>query len=37
LEKLGTNPKVYYVSERAWVRKAGDVYMGEEGKDVFPA
>ena len=36
LEKLGTNPKVYYVSKRDWVRKARDVYMGEEGKDVFP-
>jgi Fe-S-cluster-containing dehydrogenase component len=36
LEKLGTNPKVYYLSEREWVRKASDVYLGEEGKDVFP-
>ena len=34
LEKLGTNPKVYYVSSRAWVRKAGDVYLGKEGQDV---
>lgn len=34
LEKLGTNPKVYYVSTRAWVRKAADVYIGEEGKGV---
>jgi menaquinone reductase, iron-sulfur cluster-binding subunit len=24
LERLGTNPKVYYVSSREWVRKAGD-------------
>jgi molybdopterin-containing oxidoreductase family iron-sulfur binding subunit len=36
LEKLGTNPKVYYISQRAWVRKAADVYMGKEGKEVFP-
>ena len=34
LEKLRTNPKVYYVSTRAWVRKAADVYIGEEGKGV---
>ena len=34
LEKLGTNPKIYYVSTRAWVRKAGEVYAGEEGKGV---
>jgi molybdopterin-containing oxidoreductase family iron-sulfur binding subunit len=24
LERLGTNPKVYYVSSKEWVRKAGD-------------
>jgi Fe-S-cluster-containing dehydrogenase component len=30
LEKLGTNPKVYYISTRAWVRKAADVYAGKE-------
>ncbi len=27
LERLGTNPKVYYLSSRAWVRKAGDNYQ----------
>jgi molybdopterin-containing oxidoreductase family iron-sulfur binding subunit len=32
LEKLGTNPKVYYLSTRDWVRKAGQVYAGEEVK-----
>lgn len=33
LERLGTNPKVYYISEREWVRKAGDNYLkGEWGK-----
>ena len=37
LEKLGTNPKVYYVSTRDWVRKAGDVYLGKEGKGVTHA
>jgi molybdopterin-containing oxidoreductase family iron-sulfur binding subunit len=24
LERLGTNPKVYYLTGRDWVRKAGD-------------
>jgi menaquinone reductase, iron-sulfur cluster-binding subunit len=31
LERLGTNTKVYYLSSREWVRKAGDNYqVGEE-------
>jgi molybdopterin-containing oxidoreductase family iron-sulfur binding subunit len=31
LEKLGTNPKIYYLSSREWVRRAGDHYRpGEE-------
>jgi molybdopterin-containing oxidoreductase family iron-sulfur binding subunit len=30
LERLGTNPKVYYLSSREWVRKAGDNYSKEE-------
>jgi len=34
LERLGTNTKVYYLSSRSWVRKAGDVYLGPDGKDV---
>jgi len=34
LENLGTNTKVYYISSREWVRKAGDVYLGPDGKDV---
>lgn len=34
LERLGTNPKVYYLSEREWVRKAGDNYrQGEWDKN----
>ncbi len=37
LEALGTNPKVYYVSSRDWVRKAADVYVGEKGATVVPA
>jgi molybdopterin-containing oxidoreductase family iron-sulfur binding subunit len=37
LEKLGTNTKVYYVSSRAWVRKAGNAYTGIKGQDVVPA
>lgn len=32
LERLGTNPKVYYLSSREWVRKAGDNYLKDEGK-----
>ncbi|MBF0201276.1 MAG: 4Fe-4S dicluster domain-containing protein [Desulfamplus sp.] len=30
LERLQTNPKVYYISEREWVRKAGDNYRKGE-------
>ncbi|MBF0240962.1 MAG: 4Fe-4S dicluster domain-containing protein [Desulfamplus sp.] len=30
LERLQTNPKVYYISEREWVRKAGDNYRDGE-------
>jgi len=30
LERLGTNPKVYYVSSREWVRRAGDNYLKNE-------
>ena len=31
LERLGTNTKVYYLTERAWLRKLGDNYLpGEE-------
>ncbi len=33
LERLGTNPKVYYISEREWVRKAGDNYVKGKEKD----
>ena len=32
LERLGTNPKVYYISSRKWVRQAGDNYLKDEGK-----
>ena len=32
LERLGTNPKVYYLSSRAWVRRAGDNYLKKEKK-----
>jgi molybdopterin-containing oxidoreductase family iron-sulfur binding subunit len=31
LERLGTNPKVYYHSSREWVRRAGDNYIKGEG------
>ena len=34
LERLGTNPKVYYMSEREWVRKAGDNYLKGEWENV---
>lgn len=30
LERLGTNTKVYYVSSRAWVRRAGDNRLTKE-------
>ncbi len=30
LERLGTNTKVYYLSEREWVRKQGDHYLEGE-------
>jgi molybdopterin-containing oxidoreductase family iron-sulfur binding subunit len=30
LERLGTNPKVYYLSSRGWVRNAGDNYLKNE-------
>jgi molybdopterin-containing oxidoreductase family iron-sulfur binding subunit len=30
LERLGTNPKVYYLSSREWVRRAGDNYLKGE-------
>ena len=32
LEELGTNPKVYYVTTRKWVRKMGDEFVGKKGK-----
>jgi molybdopterin-containing oxidoreductase family iron-sulfur binding subunit len=33
LERLGVNTKVYYLSNREWVRRAGDNYLKEEGKE----
>ncbi len=30
LERLDTNPKVYYISNRKWVRRAGDNYLENE-------
>ena len=30
LERLGTNPKVYYLSSKEWVRRAGDNYLKDE-------
>jgi molybdopterin-containing oxidoreductase family iron-sulfur binding subunit len=36
LEKLGTNPKIYYVSTKDWVRKAADAYTGKQGDVVIP-
>jgi molybdopterin-containing oxidoreductase family iron-sulfur binding subunit len=37
LERLQTNPKVYYISSKEWVRKAGDNYLDKEGKEVAKA
>jgi molybdopterin-containing oxidoreductase family iron-sulfur binding subunit len=33
LERLGTNTKIYYLSRREWVRKAGDNYLKSESKN----
>lgn len=30
LERLGTNPKIYYLSSREWVRRSGDNYLDSE-------
>jgi molybdopterin-containing oxidoreductase family iron-sulfur binding subunit len=30
LERLGTNPKVYYLSSKEWVRRAGDNHLKKE-------
>lgn len=30
LERLGTNTKIYYLSSREWVRRAGDNYLAHE-------
>jgi molybdopterin-containing oxidoreductase family iron-sulfur binding subunit len=30
LERLGTEPQVYYMSRREWVRRAGDNYLADE-------
>ncbi|MBU0995870.1 MAG: 4Fe-4S dicluster domain-containing protein [Proteobacteria bacterium] len=30
LERLGTNPKIYYLSSKEWVRRLGDNYLPEE-------
>jgi len=34
LERLQTNPKVYYISQREWVRKAGDNYLDGEWEKI---
>ena len=36
LERLGTNPKVYYLSSREWVRKSGDNYLKTEATGKAP-
>lgn len=30
LERLNTNPKVYYLTSKSWVRRAGDNYLAHE-------
>jgi molybdopterin-containing oxidoreductase family iron-sulfur binding subunit len=30
LERLGTEPKVYYLSERPWVRRLGETVLERE-------
>jgi len=34
LERLDTNPKVYYVSSRKWVRQSGDNYLKKEKQKI---
>ena len=34
LERLETNPKVYYVSSRKWVRQSGDNYLKKEKQKI---
>jgi len=34
LERLGTNPKVYYISSKDWVRRTGDNYLANEDRTV---
>ena len=34
LERLGTEPKVYYLSSKDWVRKMGDNYLPGEYKPI---
>ena len=31
LERLGTDPQVWYISRREWVRREGDNYLENEG------
>ncbi len=33
LERLGTDPQVYYMSKREWVRRQGDNYLANEAPD----
>ena len=30
LERLGTDPQVYYMSKREWIRRQGDNYLEHE-------
>ena len=32
LERLRTNPKVYYLTSKSWVRRAGDNYLQNESQ-----
>jgi menaquinone reductase, iron-sulfur cluster-binding subunit len=33
LERLGTDPQVYYMSKREWVRRQGDNHLANEAPD----
>ena len=37
LERLGTDTKVYYLSSREWVRRAGDNYLADEAPGTLSA
>ena len=35
LEKLGSQPKVYYLTSQEWIRKQGDHYLEKEARETI--